>query len=79
MVAQAPFAYLIGRFPAGKVLGISCVFWGEFEVRIPLLLDPRLLLTFRDYSLLSKGMSVLTMVANKNYTHVLVNRFFLGV
>jgi len=37
------------------------------------------LLTFRDYSLLSKGMSVLTMVANKNYTHVLVNRFFLGV
>ena len=52
MVAQAPFAYLIGRFPAGKVLGISCVFW---------------------------GMSVLTMVANKNYTHILVNRFFLGV
>jgi hypothetical protein len=28
LVAQAPMAYLIGRFPAGKVLGTTCVIWG---------------------------------------------------
>jgi hypothetical protein len=51
MAAQAPWAYLIGRFPAGRVLGVSTLIWGA---------------------------SVLTMVVNKNYTHILVNRFFLG-
>jgi MFS family permease len=28
LVAQAPWAYLIGRYPAGKVLGVSTVIWG---------------------------------------------------
>lgn len=51
LVATPAFSYLIGRFPAGKVLGISTVIW---------------------------GVSVFTMIANKNYAHILVNRFFLG-
>ncbi|CDZ97793.1 Permease of the major facilitator superfamily [Phaffia rhodozyma] len=51
MCAQAPFTYFIGRFPAGRVLGISCVLWGG---------------------------AVLTMIANRSYSAVLANRFFLG-
>lgn len=46
MAAQPFFTYLLGRFPAGKVLGISCVFW---------------------------GVSVLTIVANKNFAQIMVN------
>ena len=49
--AQPLWTYLLGRFPAGKVLGISCVLW---------------------------GISVLTMVANKSFTDIMFNRFFLG-
>lgn len=52
LCAQAPWAYLIGRFKAGHVLGVSTIIW---------------------------GVCVITMVANKNYTHVLISRFFLGV
>ena len=48
----APWAYLIGRFPAGRVLGVSTIIW---------------------------GVCVITMVENKNYAHVMVSRFFLGV
>ena len=51
MCAQMPSAYLIGRYPAGKVLGVFTVIW---------------------------GVSVFTMVANKSFTHIMVNRFFLG-
>lgn len=46
MVAQPFFSYFLGRFPAGKVLGISCVFW---------------------------GVSVLTIVANRNFAQIMVN------
>ncbi|GHJ84788.1 hypothetical protein NliqN6_1190 [Naganishia liquefaciens] len=28
LVAQAPWAYLIGRYPAGRVLGVSTFIWG---------------------------------------------------
>ncbi|ORY91573.1 major facilitator superfamily domain-containing protein [Leucosporidium creatinivorum] len=28
LVAQMPVSYLIGRFPAGKVMGITCILWG---------------------------------------------------
>jgi hypothetical protein len=28
MKAQAPWAYLIGRYPAGRVLGVSTLIWG---------------------------------------------------
>lgn len=28
LVAQAPWAYLIGRYPAGRVLGVSTFVWG---------------------------------------------------
>lgn len=27
-IAQAPWAYMIGRFPAGRVLGVSTLIWG---------------------------------------------------
>lgn len=46
LVAQPFFSYMMGRWPAGRVLGISCVLW---------------------------GVSVLTIVANKNFAHVMVN------
>lgn len=47
MVSQPAWTYCLGRFPAGKVLGISCVLW---------------------------GVSVLTMIANKSFTDIMVNR-----
>lgn len=30
LVAQVPANWLLGRYKAGKVLGISCVIWGGF-------------------------------------------------
>jgi MFS family permease len=52
MVAQPGWSYLLGRYHAGRILGISAVFW---------------------------GIMVLVMVWSKNFTHVMVTRFFLGV
>jgi MFS family permease len=52
MVAQPGWSYLLGRYHAGRILGLSAFIW---------------------------GVMVLVMVWSKNFTHVMVTRFFLGV
>lgn len=52
MVAQPGWSYLLGRFHAGRILGISAFIW---------------------------GVMVLVMVFSKNFAHVMVTRFLLGV